>query len=253
MNCELIKRHELLPTVLQHLHQAVQTPAHLPSAVVPDDKRHLELRVLLQFVELPGMEVGHEVAVLLQHPAHHPVVECLRQVMQREPEQREAYQRCHRGRDLHHPVLHEPRARSRQVHVPAGDEGRVERRVIAVAHALDLRLHHGEHPGLSVAIDGAARHALHDLLRAGEVGLLRLPVIHAVAGHLMPLVHDALHHLRRMLRKVTGTEERGFHAVILQDIQDTVRTLDRHLHALLQREIHAMLARHVKLLGIKTQ
>ena len=53
----------------EHLDETVETFAHLPSTVVLDDKRHLELRVLLQLVKLPGMEVGDEVAVLLEHEA----------------------------------------------------------------------------------------------------------------------------------------------------------------------------------------
>ena len=42
----------------EHLDKTVETLAHLLATVVLDNKRHLELSVLLHLVELPGMEVG---------------------------------------------------------------------------------------------------------------------------------------------------------------------------------------------------
>ena len=74
----------------QHLDEVIQSLAHLLSAVVTDDEGHAQLGVLAQFVELPRMEVGDEVAVMLQRAAHHPVVETFGQVVQREPEEGEA-------------------------------------------------------------------------------------------------------------------------------------------------------------------
>ena len=59
---------------LQHLDETVQTLTHLLSAMVLDDERHLELWMLLELEELPGMEVGDEMVVLLQRATHHPVV-----------------------------------------------------------------------------------------------------------------------------------------------------------------------------------
>ena len=59
---------------LEHLDETIQTLTHLLSAMVLDDERHLELWMLLELEELPGMEVGDEMAVLLQRATHHPVV-----------------------------------------------------------------------------------------------------------------------------------------------------------------------------------
>ena len=59
---------------LQHLNESVQTLTHLLSAMVSDDERHLELGMLLELEELPGMEVGDEMTVRLQCATDHPVV-----------------------------------------------------------------------------------------------------------------------------------------------------------------------------------
>ena len=59
---------------LQHLDETIQTLTHLLSTMVLDDERHLELWMLLELKELPGMEVSNEMAVRLQRAAHHPVV-----------------------------------------------------------------------------------------------------------------------------------------------------------------------------------
>ena len=59
---------------LQHLDETIQTLTHLLSAMVLDDERHLELWMLLELEELPGMEVGDEMAVFFQRATHHPVV-----------------------------------------------------------------------------------------------------------------------------------------------------------------------------------
>ena len=138
------------------------------------------------------------------------------------------------------------------MHIPAWDEGGVERRVVTIAHALDLRLDDGEHTGLTIAIDGAARDPLDNLLRTGEVSLLWLPVIHPVTSHLMTLSDDALHDLRGVLGKVARAEERGPHAVLLQHVEDATGADLRDRHPLLQRKVNAMLARHVELFCIKT-
>ena len=70
----------------EHLDKTIETLTHLLATVVLDNKRHLELRVLLQFVKLPGMEVGDEVTVFLQHAARHPVIETLGQIVEGKPE-----------------------------------------------------------------------------------------------------------------------------------------------------------------------
>ena len=82
-------------TLLEHLYEITQSFSHSLSAVVLYDERHLHLGVLLQLVELPRVEVCYEVAVFVDYPTHHPVIKTLRQVMQREPEQREADKRCY--------------------------------------------------------------------------------------------------------------------------------------------------------------
>ena len=66
---------------LQHLNQPVQTLHHLTSAMVLDDEWHLEFRVLLQIVELPGMEIGYKVSIMFQRATHQPVVEPFRQIV----------------------------------------------------------------------------------------------------------------------------------------------------------------------------
>ena len=66
---------KLLVPLFQHFNHMVQPLHMLPSAVVPDDERHLQLRVLLQVVELPRMEVRHEIPVVLQRPPHQPFIQ----------------------------------------------------------------------------------------------------------------------------------------------------------------------------------
>ena len=181
------------------------------------------------------------------------MIKRLGQVVERQPKQREADKGRDGSRDLHDAILHEPRARLGEVHIAPGDKGGVERRVVEIAHAFNLRLDDREHTGLTVAIDRKPGDALDNLLRTGEVGLLWLPVIHPVTGHLMTLGDDALHDLRGVLGKVARAEERGAHTVLLQDIEDATGADLRDSHALLQREVNAMLARHVELFCIKTQ
>ena len=181
------------------------------------------------------------------------MIKRLGQVVERQPKQREADEGRDGGRDLHDTILHEPRARLGEVHVAPGDEGGVERRVVEIAHAFNLRLDDREHTGLTVAIDRKPGDALDNLLRTGEVGLLRLPVINPMTSHFVTLGDDALHDLWGMLGEVTRTEERGAHTVLLQDIEDTTGADLRDGHPLLQREVNAMLARHVELFCIKTQ
>lgn len=181
------------------------------------------------------------------------MIKRLGQIVERQPEQWEADKGRDGSRNLHDAILHEPRTRLGEVHVAPGDEGGVERRVVEIAHALDLRLDDREHTGLTVAIDRKPGDALDNLLRTGEVGLLRLPVINPMTSHFVTLGDDALHDLRGMLGEVARTEERGSHTVLLQDIEDATGADLRDGHALLQREVNAMLTRHVELFCIKTQ
>lgn len=61
---------KLMATGFEHLDETVETVAHLLAAVVLDDKGHLELRVGLELEELPGVEVGDEVAILMEYATH---------------------------------------------------------------------------------------------------------------------------------------------------------------------------------------
>ena len=155
----------------QHLDETIEAVAHLQAAVVLDNKRHLELWVLLQLVELPGMEVGDEVAILPEYAARHPVIENFWQVMERKPEQRETDDWRNRGRYLHDTIFHKPCTRLREVHISPWNEGRVQRRVVDITYALDFRFHDWEHTWLTIAIDGAPRNALHNLLGTCEVSV----------------------------------------------------------------------------------
>ena len=67
--------------LLQHLNEVIEALHHLLTAMVLNDKRHLELWVLLQVVELPWVEVGNEVAIVFQRATHKPVVETLWQIV----------------------------------------------------------------------------------------------------------------------------------------------------------------------------
>ena len=155
---------KLVATGFEHLHETVEAVAHLLAAVVLDDKGHLELWMRLELEELPGMEVGDEVTIFVEYAAYQNMIKRLRQVMERQPEQREADEGCDGGRNLHDAILHKPRARLREVHIATWDKGGVERRIVTIAHALDLRLDDREHTGLTIAIDRATRDALDNLL-----------------------------------------------------------------------------------------
>ncbi len=75
------KGYKLVALFFQHLNKLVQPLCHLSAAVVPNDKRHLEFRMLFQFVELPGVEVGDKVTVVAKYAAHKQVIELLWQVV----------------------------------------------------------------------------------------------------------------------------------------------------------------------------
>ena len=180
--------------------------------------------MLFELIELPRMEIGDKIAILLEHPTRHPVIECLGQIVQSEPEQRKTDQRSDGSRYLHHTILHKPSARFRKMHITPRNKGRIQRRVVTVAHSFDFRLDNWEHTRLSVAVDRTSRHTFQDFLRTGKVCLLRLPVVHTMTGHFMSLIHDALHHLRRILRKVSRAEKSSTHTILFQDIKDTVGT-----------------------------
>ena len=61
---------KLMTTGFEHLDKTVEAVTHLLTAVVLDDKGHLELRVGLELEEFPGVEVGDEVAILMEYATH---------------------------------------------------------------------------------------------------------------------------------------------------------------------------------------
>ena len=123
---KLVESDKLMAVGQEHFDETIEAVAHLLATVVLDDKRHLELWMLLQLEELPGMEVGDEVAILPEHAARHPMIESFWQVVEGKPEQREADDWRDGGRNLHHPVFHKPGTRLREVHITSRNEGRIQ-------------------------------------------------------------------------------------------------------------------------------
>jgi hypothetical protein len=56
--------------------------------------------MLIQLIELPWMEVGHQIAIVAKCPTTEPAIQAERKIMAGKPEKRESYPRCHRGGDL---------------------------------------------------------------------------------------------------------------------------------------------------------
>ena len=144
--------------------------------------------MLVQLVELPGMEVDDKVAVVPQRAATEPAIEAEGEVVAGEPEEREAQKRRHRGGDLHHALLHEVGAWGGEVHVAPWDEGRMQRAIVAVARTCYLGLGHRHHTSLPIAADRSPRELLEGVLRLLQVAKLEGPVVVAVGGQLVPLV-----------------------------------------------------------------
>ena len=65
---------ELILALLEHLDERVETLQHLLTRVIPDNERHLKLRMLLQFEEFPRVKIRHEIAVMIQYPPYHHVI-----------------------------------------------------------------------------------------------------------------------------------------------------------------------------------
>ena len=123
---EFVVSDESVIFVLKHPDQSVQTLGHLASAVVFYDERHLELGMVVQLIELPRMEIGHEISVLFKHPSNHPVINSFRKVVKGKPEQGKPHQWSHGCWYLHHAVLVKPCPWSLEVHVSAGNECRIQ-------------------------------------------------------------------------------------------------------------------------------
>ena len=77
-------------------------------------------------------------------------------------------------------------------------------------------------------------------------------MVHSVASHLVPLVHDAANKARCLLGEVARAEESGANAVRFQTIENARCAFYRHAHAFFQADVYAMLARNIKLFGVET-
>ena len=133
--------------------------------------------MLIQLVELPRMEVGHEIAIMTERTTTEPAIESEGKVVTRKPEEREANKRRHRSRDLQYSLLHKVRAWCTQMHVAPGDEGGVERGIVAIACLIDLRLRDGHHTRLTIASHRDSSKSLESVLRLLQVGRLKGPVV----------------------------------------------------------------------------
>ena len=71
--------------IFKHLDKSVQPFGHLMTAVVFNNKRHLELGMLLKLIKLPRMEICYKIAIMLKNTANHPMIGKFRQVMQGQP------------------------------------------------------------------------------------------------------------------------------------------------------------------------
>ena len=176
-----------------------------------------------------------------------------RQMVIGKPEQRETQSGGHRCGNLEHSALHEACARFRQVHISAGDECWVERRIVSVAAAFDIFVRYREHAGLPVAFHRHTGHPLQALLRVFHIRSLRLPVVATMSRHLMPLVDYAVHDFRCIRCKCGGAEECGPDLVLFQDIQDARCAVFGNGHGILKRYVHTAFAWHIELFGIETQ
>ena len=139
------------------------------------------------------------------------------------------------------------------MHVAAGDESGIERRVVKEAGLLDICVRYGEHTGLTVTRNLHTGDALDDFLGPEDVIRLWPPVVDTMTSHLVSLLPDAFYHFRCLLRKVACAEEGGLDTVLMQYIEDAGRTFNRHPHALSEREVHAVFTGYIELFRIKTQ
>ena len=87
---------------------------------------------------------------------------------------------------------------------------------------LDVLVAYRKHAWLAIAIGCSASGLLQNFLRLLDIGSLWVPVVYAMASHLMPFVHDALDDFGCMLYKIGGAEESGSHLVLLEAVEDAV-------------------------------
>jgi len=139
------------------------------------------------------------------------------------------------------------------MHVAPRDEGRVERGIVAIACLIDLRLRDGHHTSLTIASHRDSCKGLESVLRLLQVGRLKGPVVVTMRSELMPLREDTLDDLGSMLSEVRRTEKSRTYLMLLQYVEEGMRSCDRDTHLLLHRKLDSVLTWHVELLDIEAQ
>src|SRR3712207_947616 len=107
-----------------------QALCHFFTRAVAYDERQVEFRVVVQRIEFPRMEISGQVTVVTECAMAQPTVQSKRKIMARQPEQRKTQPRTDRSRNLPHAGFHKESAWSGKVHVSAGNESGVQRRII---------------------------------------------------------------------------------------------------------------------------
>lgn len=170
-----------------------------------------------------------------------------------EPKYGQPKPRRNGGRDFQHPAPIKRRARLTKMHISTRNESRMQRRVIAIASLFNGLVTDGKHTWLAITAYLLPCDALQNLFRLLDITFLRLEMVNAVAGHLVTLAHDTLHHLWRILSEICRAEERGSHSVAPQNVENTTSALGRYFHSVFQGNFHAMFARQVKFFCVKTE
>ena len=106
------------------------------------------------------------------------------------------------------------------MHVAPGDEGWVERRIVAVACLIDLRLRDGHHTRLTIASHRDSCKGLESVLRLLQISRLKGPVVVTMRSELMPLREDTLDDLGSVLSEVRRTEKSSTYLMLLQYIEE---------------------------------
>lgn len=204
---EFIVGNEAMIVPFKHLYQIVQPSDHIMTTIPFNDEWHFEFRVLFKLIELPGMKISYKIAIRFNNSSNHPVIHCFRQIVQRQPEQRKPKQRSNRSRNLHHTVFHKPSPRSLEIHVPTGNEGGIQRRVIPISHTFDFRFNDRKHPGLAISCNLNSTDLFNDSFGNLKICLFRLKVINTVACYLMAFIKNAEHNLRSVRSKVCSAKK----------------------------------------------
>ena len=221
--------------------------------MVTNDPRHLPFGMFAKRKELPGMEVGVEVAVMPDDAMKQRLVEPQREVVEGEPEHGDAKPGRHRSGNLQQTLFHETGAWGGEVHIASWDEGGIERGVIDVALLLQHLQIDGEHTGLAIALDLDAEVGFEFLFRKDDMLGPGLEMIAAMRGHLVTFVDDASDDVGCIGGEVGGAEESGPYAALLQAVEDACGAEARHLHRFVHCNLDTMFARYVVLLGVEAQ